>query len=53
MWLGVITLLPEMFDAVSQDGVFGRALAAGHLQLHRFNAGDCRTDEHGAVDDRP
>ena len=53
MWLGVITLLPEMFDAVSQDGVFGRALAAGHLQLQCFNPRDFTTDKHRTVDDRP
>ena len=53
MWLGVITLLPEMFDAVSQDGVFGRALAAGHLHLRCFNPRDHATDKHRTVDDRP
>ena len=53
MWLGVITLLPEMFDAVSQDGVFGRALAAGHLHLRCFNPRDYATDKHRTVDDRP
>ena len=53
MWLGVITLLPEMFDAVSNDGVFGRALAAGHLSLNCFNPRDYTQDKHRTVDDRP
>ena len=54
MWLGVISLLPEMFDAVSDDGVFGRALSSGRLspqslQSARLYAGD----KHRTVDDRP
>ena len=53
MWLGVISVLPEMFDAVSRDGVFSRALAAGHLSLSYFNPRDYTTDKHRTVDDRP
>ena len=53
MWLGVISLLPEMFDAVSNDGVFGRALASGRLTLHRYNPRDFTKDKHRTVDDRP
>jgi len=53
MWLGVITLLPEMFDAVSNDGVFGRALASGRLTLELFNPRDFTGDRHRTVDDRP
>ena len=53
MWLGVISVLPEMFDAVSKDGVFSRALAAGHLSLNCFNPRDYTRDKHRTVDDRP
>ena len=53
MWLGVISLLPEMFDAVSNDGVFGRALASGQLTLNRYNPRDFTKDKHRTVDDRP
>jgi len=53
MWLGVISLLPEMFDAVSNDGVFGRALASGRLTLNRYNPRDFTKDKHRTVDDRP
>jgi tRNA (guanine37-N1)-methyltransferase len=53
MWFGVITLLPEMFQAVAQDGVFGRGLAAGHLTLELFNPRDFTQDKHRTVDDRP
>ena len=53
MWLGVISLLPEMFDAVSDDGVFGRALSSGRLSLNRYNPRDFTQDKHRTVDDRP
>ena len=53
MWLGVISLLPEMFDAVSNDGVFGRALSSGRLTLNRYNPRDFTEDKHRTVDDRP
>ena len=53
MWLGVISVLPEMFDAVSRDGVFSRALEAGHLSLNCFNPRDYARDKHRTVDDRP
>ena len=53
MWLGVITLLPEMFAAVNQEGVFARALSAKHLSLQCFNPRDFTEDKHRTVDDRP
>jgi tRNA (guanine37-N1)-methyltransferase len=53
MWLGVITLLPEMFQAVRHDGVFGRALSAGRITLQCFNPRDYTHDKHRTVDDRP
>ncbi len=53
MWLGVISLLPQMFDAVSGEGVFGRAMASGQLTLELFNPRDFAGDRHRTVDDRP
>ncbi|NCF43448.1 MAG: tRNA (guanosine(37)-N1)-methyltransferase TrmD [Proteobacteria bacterium] len=53
MWLGVLTLLPEMFAAVTQEGVFARALSAGSLSLECFNPRDFTEDKHRTVDDRP
>ena len=46
-------MLPEMFDAISNDGVFGRALASGRLTLNRYNPRDFAKDKHRTVDDRP
>ena len=46
-------MLPEMFNAISNDGVFGRALASGRLTLNRYNPRDFAKDKHRTVDDRP
>ena len=53
MWLGVITLFPEMFRAVTDFGVTGRAVKNGLLELHTWNPRDCTHDRHNTVDDRP
>ncbi len=53
MWFGVVTLFPEMIRACVQEGVFGRALRAGLLDLHLENPRDHATDRHRTVDDRP
>ena len=53
MWLGVITLFPEMFDAVAGNGVFGRAVDNGVISLHCYNPRDFASDKHRTVDDRP
>ncbi|KFZ38304.1 tRNA (guanine-N1)-methyltransferase [Shewanella mangrovi] len=53
MWLGVITLFPEMFRAVSDFGVTGRAVKNGLLELNTWNPRDFTHDRHSTVDDRP
>jgi len=53
MWLGVITLFPEMFRAVTDFGVTGRAVKNGLLELHMWNPRDFTHDRHNTVDDRP
>jgi len=49
----VVTLFGPMFDAVSEQGVTGRAHAQGRWQLHRWNPRDFTMDVHRTVDDRP
>jgi tRNA (guanine37-N1)-methyltransferase len=51
--LGVITLFPEMFTALTQWGVTGRAFQEGRCELGLFNPRHHATDRHGTVDDRP
>jgi len=53
MWLGVITLFPEMFRAVTDFGVTGRAVKNGLLELQTWNPRDFTHDKHKTVDDRP
>ncbi|NRD73096.1 tRNA (guanosine(37)-N1)-methyltransferase TrmD [Shewanella sp. VB17] len=53
MWLGVVTLFPEMFRAVTDFGVTGRAVNKGLLKLHTWNPRDFTHDKHNTVDDRP
>ncbi len=53
MWLGVITLFPEMFRALTEHGVTGRAINNGTLALQCWNPRDFTHDRHQTVDDRP
>ncbi len=53
MRIGVVTLFPEMFDAVTCCGVTGRAVKRGLLELKYWNPRDNATDRHKTVDDRP
>ncbi|OPX56215.1 tRNA (guanine37-N1)-methyltransferase [Oceanospirillum multiglobuliferum] len=53
MWLGVVSLFPGMFDAVTEYGVTGRAVKNELLSLEFWNPRDFTTDKHRTVDDRP
>ena len=53
LWLGVITLFPEMFEIARAGGVFARAVDAGRLALETFNPREFATDKHRTVDDAP
>ena len=53
MRIGVITLFPEMFDAVIDYGITSRAVDNGLLQVNCWNPRDYTTDRHQTVDGRP
>lgn len=53
MRIGVITLFPEMFAAVRDYGVVGRAFREGTVTLQCWNPRDFTSDKHQTVDDRP
>lgn len=54
MWVGIITLLPELFEGFSSYGVARRALEdASSLDCHYFNPRDYTQRKHGQVDDKP
>jgi tRNA (guanine37-N1)-methyltransferase len=49
----VVTLFPQMFDAITKYGVTGRASANGIYHLHTWNPREFTEDNHRTVDDRP
>lgn len=53
MWVGVISLFPEMFRAVTDFGVTSQAVKKGLLSVETWNPRDFTHDKHRTVDDRP
>ena len=53
MRIGIVTLFPEMFEAVRCCGITGRAIQHGRLRLSCWNPRDLAADPHRTVDDRP
>ncbi len=53
MRFDVISVMPQMFDALQQQGVVGRALQRGQAELRLWNPRDYTSDLHRTVDDRP
>jgi len=53
MRFAVITLFPEMLDAVMDFGITGRAVDSGLIEIRAWNPRDYATDNHRTVDDRP
>jgi tRNA (guanine37-N1)-methyltransferase len=49
----IVTLLPEMFQALTDYGITGRAVKQGLLQIELVNPRDFTSDKHRTVDDRP
>jgi tRNA (guanine37-N1)-methyltransferase len=53
MDIGVVTLFPGMFSALSEYGITGRAVRNRLLRLRYWNPRDYASDRHRTVDDRP
>lgn len=53
MRIAVVSLFPEMFNAVTDYGISSRAVKQGLLELKVINPRDFTCDRHGTVDDRP
>jgi tRNA (guanine37-N1)-methyltransferase len=49
----VITLMPEMYLALTDYGVVGRAFKEKNVDLHLWNPRDFSHNKHKTVDDRP
>ena len=53
MHIAVVSLFPEMFAAVTEHGVTGRAVKDGLVTVGHSNPRDYTEDRHRTVDDRP
>jgi len=53
MNIGVVSLFPEMFRAISDYGVIGRAVSQNIVNLEFVNPRDFAGDKHKTVDDKP
>ncbi|OOR89562.1 tRNA (guanosine(37)-N1)-methyltransferase TrmD [Moraxella caviae] len=53
MFFAVISIMPEMFRAVSDFGITSRALAKAQVVLHTINPRDFTTDNYRRIDERP
>nr|WP_235282184.1 tRNA (guanosine(37)-N1)-methyltransferase TrmD [Thalassotalea sp. ND16A] len=53
MRIEVISLFPEMFTAITESGVTGRAIRNGLIEFQTRNPRDFTHDKHRTVDDRP
>lgn len=53
MDIHVISIFPEMFSAITEQGVIARAIKQEVLSLDLYNPRDYTSDKHNTVDDRP
>ena len=53
MQVAVVTLFPQMFEAIERWGITSRAIERGILALDCFNPREHAVDRHRSVDDRP
>ena len=51
MWSAVVSIFPEMFRALTSDGVAARAIAEGTMSLEVINLRDFAADRRRSVDD--
>ena len=53
MRIHVVSIFPDMFRAVAEYGVTGRAISQGLVTLRLWDPREYATDRHRSVDDRP
>ena len=52
MQIGIVSLFPKMFHAITDFGVTGKAIDKGLVNLHYWNPRDYTTDKYQTVDDK-
>ena len=53
MKINVLTLFPEMFTAVTESSILGKAAEKGILDINLINIRDFSKDRHNKADDAP
>lgn len=53
LWIGVVSIFPEMFQALTEYGICGRAFSRQRAEIHCFNPRDFTEDAYRRIDDRP
>ena len=53
MRIGIVSLFPEMFQALTHYGITRRAIEKGILEVETWNPRDFALDRHKTVDDKP
>lgn len=53
MWIGIISLFPKMFRAITDYGITSRAIKNGILHIQYWNPRDFCKDRRRTVDNRP
>ena len=51
MWLGVVTLFPEMFSSLKDQGIVSRAVNNGLIEFELYNPRGFAEDNYRRVDD--
>ncbi|MXP51243.1 tRNA (guanosine(37)-N1)-methyltransferase TrmD [Pantoea sp. SoEX] len=53
MWIGVISLFPDIFKIITNYGVIGRGINKGFIKLQIWNPRDFTYTKRFTIDDRP
>ena len=53
MKITIMTLFPEMCNAVLDESIIGRARKSGKIEINAVNIRDFTLDKHNRVDDAP
>lgn len=53
MLFDILTIFPELFRSLFEEGILRRAVAAGAIRISLHNIRDYATDRHRMTDDRP
>ncbi|WWO99090.1 MAG: tRNA (guanosine(37)-N1)-methyltransferase TrmD [Candidatus Dasytiphilus stammeri] len=53
MWIGIISIFPEMFKAITDFGITSRAFKKALLSMKIWNPRNFALNQHGTIDNRP